>query len=40
MKDADEWREYYRRLWEESLARLEEYLRELQEKENSNGHKK
>ena len=33
LKDADEWLEQYRRFWEESLNRLGEYLRQLQEKE-------
>lgn len=33
LKDADEWLEQYRRFWEESFDRLEDYLRELQQKE-------
>jgi DNA-binding transcriptional ArsR family regulator len=32
LKDASDWLEEYRRLWEERLDRLDEYLRELQEK--------
>jgi DNA-binding transcriptional ArsR family regulator len=30
LKDAAEWLEHYRRFWEESLDRLDDYLRELQ----------
>ena len=30
LKDAADWLEHYRRFWEQSLDRLEEYLRELQ----------
>ncbi len=33
LRDADEWLEQYRRFWEESFDRLDEYLRELQQKE-------
>src|SRR3984885_1935898 len=45
LKDASEWLERYRRFWEESFDRLEDYLRELQKKdpkkkENKNGRKK
>lgn len=32
LKSIDEWLEDYRRLWEQRLDRLEEYLRELQAK--------
>ncbi len=32
MKEAVDWLERYRRHWEESLDRLDEYLRELQKK--------
>ncbi len=32
MKDAQEWMEAYRRFWEESFDRLDEYLQELQGK--------
>ena len=32
MKEAADWLDHYRRHWEESLDRLEEYLRELQAK--------
>jgi DNA-binding transcriptional ArsR family regulator len=37
LKDAADWLEEYRRFWEESLDRLEDYLRELQEKEKTDG---
>src|SRR6267378_4361941 len=30
LKDADEWIERYRRFWEQSLDRLDAYLREVQ----------
>ena len=33
MKAAADWLEHYRRFWEESFDRLDEYLRELQTKE-------
>src|ERR1700686_3250456 len=33
LKEASDWLEHYRRFWEESFDRLEEYLRELQTKE-------
>jgi len=34
LKEADDWLEEYRRLWEERLDRLDEYLRILQAQEN------
>jgi len=37
LKDASDWLEEYRRFWEESFDRLEDYLRELQEKEKTDG---
>jgi DNA-binding transcriptional ArsR family regulator len=52
LRDAAGWLEHYRRFWEESFDRLEEYLRKLQTKgpvrtkkttpakERSNGRKK
>jgi DNA-binding transcriptional ArsR family regulator len=40
LKDAAEWLERYRRFWEESLDRLERYLRELQAKGKKHGRKK
>src|SRR5437764_658798 len=30
LKDVADWLEHYRRFWDESLDRLEDYLRELQ----------
>jgi DNA-binding transcriptional ArsR family regulator len=38
LKDAADWLEHYRRFWERSLDRLEDYLRELQGKEKKDGH--
>jgi|SRR5271168_2439157 len=45
LKDAADWLEHYRRFWDESFDRLEEYLLDLQErrpqrKEKNNGGKK
>ena len=34
VRDAHDWIDQYRKFWEERLDRLEEYLRELQSKEN------
>ena len=34
LRDVDDWLERYRRLWEERLDRLEDYLKELQAKES------
>src|SRR3954469_5037784 len=34
LKEADDWLEEYRRLWEARLDRLDDYLKELQAKEN------
>ena len=33
LKDADEWLEQYRRFWEESYDRLDDYLSELRKEE-------
>ena len=33
LKEVDDWLEDYRRLWEERLDRLDDYLKELQAKE-------
>ena len=42
LKDAADWLDHYRRFWEQSLDRLEDYLDdysdELQAKEKSDGH--
>ena len=40
LKDAAEWLEHYRRFWEESLDRLDNYLQGLQRKEQRHGRKK
>jgi DNA-binding transcriptional ArsR family regulator len=37
LKDAADWLESYRRFWEQSLDRLEDYLRELQTTGEKNG---
>ena len=37
LKDAADWLDHYRRFWEQSLDRLEDYLDQLQ-KEESDGH--
>ena len=39
LKDIAQWIEPYRRFWDESLDRLEEYLRELQEQEKNNDNR-
>jgi DNA-binding transcriptional ArsR family regulator len=40
MRDAADWLEHYRRFWEESFDRLEEYLRALNKKEKRHARKK
>jgi len=40
MKNAVDWLEHYRRFWDESLDRLDEYLQELQRKEKKHGRRK
>jgi DNA-binding transcriptional ArsR family regulator len=40
LKDAANWIEHYRRFWEQSFDRLEDYLKELQSKEKKHGRKK
>jgi DNA-binding transcriptional ArsR family regulator len=40
LKNAAEWLEKYRRFWEESFDRLDDYLREVQKKEQRNGRRK
>jgi DNA-binding transcriptional ArsR family regulator len=37
MKDAAEWLAFYRQFWEHSLDRLEDYVAELQAKEEQDG---
>jgi DNA-binding transcriptional ArsR family regulator len=39
LKDAAQWLEHYRRFWEESLDRLDDYLRELQGRGKKRGPK-
>ncbi len=43
LKDASKWLEHYRRFWEQSFDRLEQYLREVQKdphkKEKKNGRR-
>ena len=39
LKDAADWLEHYRRFWDESLDRLDEYLGELQAEEEGHGRK-
>jgi DNA-binding transcriptional ArsR family regulator len=40
MRQASQWIEEYRRFWEGSLDRLDEYLKELQTSEKKHEHKK
>ena len=40
LKDVAQWIDQYRQFWEQSLDRLEDYLREIQEKEAKHGRKK
>ena len=40
MQDAVVWLERYRRFWEESFDRLDDYLHQLQKKEEKHGRKK
>jgi DNA-binding transcriptional ArsR family regulator len=40
LKDVADWVEHYRRFWEESLDRLDDYLHELQVKEKKHARKK
>jgi DNA-binding transcriptional ArsR family regulator len=40
LKDADDWLEQYRRFWEGSFDRLDEYLRELQPRPKRRSRKK
>jgi DNA-binding transcriptional ArsR family regulator len=37
LKEVDNWLERYRRFWEQSLDRLDDYLSELQAKEKKHG---
>jgi len=40
LKDASDWLGHYRRFWEESFDRLDEYLKEMQAKTNKQGREK
>src|SRR5262245_5536975 len=40
LKDVAQWIDDYRRFWEQSLDRLDDYLRELQAKDDKRGRKK
>lgn len=40
LKAAAEWLEHYRRFWEQSFDRLDDYLRELQTMEEKHGRGK
>lgn len=40
LKEVAGWVEHYRRFWEQSFDRLDEYLRDLQTKEKKRGRKK
>src|ERR1700676_1176709 len=40
LKDVAAWVEHYRRFWEESLDRLDDYLQKLQAKESKRGRRK
>jgi len=40
MQQAQQWIEEYRKFWEESFDRLDEYLKELQAREKTEGGKK
>ena len=39
LKEVHEWLDEYRRFWEESFDRLDDYLRKLQKKEKANARK-
>jgi len=39
LKEVDDWMEPYRRFWDESFDRLDQYLHELQNREEENGGK-
>ena len=39
LKDAADWLEHYRRFWEQSFDRLEDYLRELKQEGKRHGRK-
>lgn len=39
LNEVSDWVEHYRQVWEQRLDRLDEYLSELQKKENNHGEK-
>jgi DNA-binding transcriptional ArsR family regulator len=39
LKEVSEWVEHYRQFWEQSLDRLDDYLKEIQSKEKKHGRK-
>jgi DNA-binding transcriptional ArsR family regulator len=40
LREVSDWVEHYRKFWEESFDRLDEYLRQIQKKEKKHGRKK
>jgi len=40
LKEVDDWVAHYRRFWEQSFDRLDNYLRQLKNKEKKHGRKK
>ncbi len=40
LREVADWVEHYRQFWEQSLDRLEDYLRDLQAQEKKDGRKK
>ncbi len=40
LREVDDWLERYRKLWDESLDRLDDYLMTLQAREKKRGRKK
>ena len=40
LRDVADWVDHYRRFWEESFDRLDDYLREVQKKEKHPGRRK
>ncbi|MGO4716301.1 metalloregulator ArsR/SmtB family transcription factor [Bradyrhizobium sp. 2TAF24] len=39
LREVNDWLAHYRRFWEQSLDRLDDYLRELQAREDEGGRK-
>ena len=39
LKEVADWVEHYRRFWEQSLDRLDDYLKDIQSKEKKHGRK-